>query len=147
MSQEHFSYAEIIKQLPSCAFQMQKGSRSLRDEEKLFPSFITFYTTLKVIKGYNKTSLFARQFEAYQSVFCQRSNLYLSWLRCHKARIGIVGCLHSWLKQFRRHFQKTKTPTTNNFAKRPNPYLIIFSIHETIWVLTSMSLITCSLFR
>ena len=74
-SQQHFSHTEIIKQPPYCAFQMQKGRQSLRDKEKLFPSFIIFYTTLKIIKVYPKTSLFARRFEAYQSVFCKRSNV------------------------------------------------------------------------
>ena len=75
MAQEHFSHAEIIKQLPYCAFQMKKGRQSLCDKEKLFLSFIIFYTTLKNIKVYNKTSVFARPFEAYQSVFCKRSNV------------------------------------------------------------------------
>ena len=64
----------MIKQPPYCAFQMQKGKQSLRHKEKLFPSFIIFYT-LKTIKVYNKTSLCARRFEAYQSVFCKRSNV------------------------------------------------------------------------
>lgn len=75
MAQEHFSHAEIIKQLPYFAFQMKTGRQSLCNKEKLFPSFIIFYTTLKNIKVYNKTSVFARPFEAYQSVFCKRSNV------------------------------------------------------------------------
>ena len=33
------------------------------------------YTTLKLIKLYNNTSLFTRRFEAYQSVFCKCSNV------------------------------------------------------------------------
>ena len=52
---------------------MQKERKSLRDKETLLLSFILF--NLKIIKVYNKTSLFARRFEAYQSVFCKRSLL------------------------------------------------------------------------
>ena len=38
-------------------------------------------------------------------------------LRCHNAQRSMVVCLHSRLRQFRRHFQKKKTPTKNNYLR------------------------------
>ena len=131
MSREHFSRAEMIKQPPYCAFQMQKGKQSLRHKEKLFPSFIIFYTlkfTIKQTYARDDLKLTSLCFVSARMSPPRwtRSNLHPSWLRYHKARIGMVGCLHNRLEQFCRHFQKTKTPTTNNFANRPNPYFTCF---------------------
>ena len=49
-------------------------------------------------------------------------------LRCHSAQRSMVLCLHSRLKQFRRHFDKKKTPTKDNFTNRPNHSSPVFSL-------------------
>lgn len=49
-------------------------------------------------------------------------------LRCHYAQRSMVVCLHSRLKQFRRYFDKKKTPTKDNFTNRPNHSSPVFSL-------------------
>ena len=49
-------------------------------------------------------------------------------LRCHYAQRSMVVCLHTRLKHFRRHFDKKKTPTKDNFTNRPNHSSPVFSL-------------------